>query len=134
MTPGKLDRVVYQGIASYCFGEPIAWPSQVRIARELGVSQPTVSRAIARLVTCGLVEIIERRPARKAPWTFNVYALLEAWKPVAGWVRDRIVERARAARRKAVNKNLKGSTALRPQNVPTVPLAPAVASAQGASP
>jgi DNA-binding transcriptional MocR family regulator len=134
VTLGKLDRVVYQGIASYCFGEPIAWPAQVRIARELGVSQPTVSRAIARLVACGWIEIIERRPARAKPFTFNVYALLEAWKPIAGWVRDRIVERARAMRRKAVNTNLKGSTAFRPQNVPTVPVAPVVASARGASP
>jgi hypothetical protein len=134
MTPGPLERAVYQALASYAFGEPIAWPAQVRLARELGVSQPTVSRSIACLVECGWVEIIERRPARVKPFTYNVYALLEAWKPVASWVRDRIVERARSPRLFAVNTNLKGSRAFRPRKVPEVPLAPGVAAARGASP
>jgi hypothetical protein len=134
VNPRPLDRAVYQGLASYAFGEPICWPSQVRIARELGISQPTVSRSIARLVAAGWIEIIERRPARVEPFTHNVYALLAPWKPVAAWVRDRIVERARAAHLFAVNTNLKGSRAFRPRNVAAVPLAPVVASARGASP
>jgi hypothetical protein len=134
MRPGSLDLAVYQGLATYAFGEPIAWPSQVRIARELGVSQPTVSRCIGRLVDCGWVEIIERRPARIKPFTYNVYALLQAWKPVASWVRDRIVERARMARLFAVNTNPKGYRAFRPSNPTTTRVATSPTAAQGLSP
>ena len=32
------DRVVYQAIASYAFGEAIAWPSQQTIAEDIGGS------------------------------------------------------------------------------------------------
>jgi DNA-binding transcriptional ArsR family regulator len=105
------DRAVFQSLAAYCFHEAVCWPSQTLIARELGVSQPTVSRSVGRLREAGWLKIIERRWGSRCRKLHNVYELLEAWKPISRWVAAKIVKRARDRRFWAVNSNRRSSTA-----------------------
>jgi DNA-binding transcriptional MocR family regulator len=91
---GRARRVYEEGLAAYCFGEAVCWPSQATLARDLGLSRWQVNRAVRELVAAGWVEVVEQRVGRRG-WRHNVYALLEGWRPVADRVRRRIVERAR---------------------------------------
>jgi helix-turn-helix protein len=100
------DRRVYQQIASYAFGEAIAWPGQATVARDLGCSRQAVNRAVQWLVRAGWLEVIERRPGRRG-WTHCVYALLAPFT-ISRWVARRIVDRARRRRLRGVSTNPKG--------------------------
>lgn len=104
-TVSDFDRDVFQALAAYCFHEAVCWPSQALIARDLGSSQPTVSRSIGRLREAGWLKIIERRWSSRYGKLHNVYELLEAWKPISRWVAEHIVKRARDRRFWAVNSN-----------------------------
>jgi hypothetical protein len=109
----RMARVVYQQRACYCFGEAVTWSSQKLIGRDLGVSQPTVSRADGELCKTGRMRLVGRRWSPRTGWMHNVYELLVPWNPISRWVADHIVERglfrgwkARFdARYRAVNTN-----------------------------
>lgn len=72
----ELDRVIYHAIASYAFDEPECWPSQQRIADDLGCRRESVNRAVQRLVKAGWLVIKEKRRDGARGWLHNVYELL----------------------------------------------------------
>jgi DNA-binding transcriptional MocR family regulator len=95
-TPAELrpvsayDQRVYRAIAAYAFDESEAWPSQERVADDLGICREQVNRAVRRLEEAGWLEITERRRGRKG-WWHNVYALLA---PFVSFAAQRITKRA----------------------------------------
>jgi helix-turn-helix protein len=101
------DRGVYQALAAYCFGEPVCWPSQEVLGRDLGCSRYAVNRSIGRLIQAGWLRITEKRPGRRG-WRHNVYTLLAAWRPVDRGTAKRIVECARRRRLRGLHTNPEG--------------------------
>lgn len=60
---GKLSsnaKVAYSVLLSYAWHNDKVFPGQERMAQDMGLSQPTVARAVAELETIGYLEI-ERR-------------------------------------------------------------------------
>lgn len=96
---GALDQRVYVQIARYAFDEAEAWPSQDRIAGELGLWRETVTRAVGRLIRAGWLIVKEKRRGWRSGWLHNVYDLLAPYcvSPLAA---KAITRRAHSTRRK----------------------------------
>jgi biotin operon repressor len=84
---------VYHAIGAYAFGEAEAWPSQDRIAEDLGVSREHVNRMVRELREAGCLTV-DKRWGRRG-WLHNVYQLLEPWGPATQRFIRSIVSRAK---------------------------------------
>jgi predicted transcriptional regulator len=96
---GDLDQRVYAAFARYAFDEAEAWPSQDRIAGELGLCRETINRSVGRLVEAGWMTVKERRWSWRSRWMHNVYELLAPFC-VSELAAKAITRRAHNTRRK----------------------------------
>jgi DNA-binding transcriptional regulator YhcF (GntR family) len=96
---GDLAQRVYAAVARYAFDEAEAWPSQDRIAGELGLCRETVTRAVGRLIRAGWLIVKERRWSWRSDWLHNVYELLAPFC-VSEMAARTITRRAHNTRRK----------------------------------
>src|SRR5690349_21553289 len=93
------DQRVYHAIAAYAPDEAECWPSQERIADDLGCCRETVNRSVHRLAKAGWVAIHKER-RKGARWRHNVYELLADYA-VSELAMRRITRRAHRRARQA---------------------------------
>jgi predicted transcriptional regulator len=102
------ERKVFQALWTYSFdSEAIVYPSQARLAKDVGVSRQTVNQIIGRLINKRWVKMIDKRWAPSwtplsgpRRWMHNVYELLQPpLRPISDLVAKRITRRAHRARK-----------------------------------
>lgn len=99
---------VYGAIASHCFGEPEAWPSQKTLESMTGLGRQAVNRAVRDLVAGGwLVVTKPRYPG--STWQHNRYELMTDFTGLIDSSAARAITR-RAHRRKALADAFVGSS------------------------
>jgi biotin operon repressor len=91
---------VYDAIGAYCFGEAEAWPSQARIADDLGCSREHVNRKVRELRDAGWFTV-EKRVGFYG-WLHNVYLLLEPWMPATQAFIRKVVARAKRRQKRPI--------------------------------
>lgn len=63
---------VLAGLCAFCNRAGITWVSQRRLARDLGISQPAISRQISKLKKLGYIEVLRKGYARARNETVRV--------------------------------------------------------------
>ena len=63
-------KVVYAQLLSYAWNNNYCYPGQVRMAADIGISQPTINRALQELLKSGWLKIDKRGQGRT-----NIYTL-----------------------------------------------------------
>jgi len=92
---------IYDGHGAYVWGEPVVWASQARIAADLGCTREHVNRKTWELIDAGWMRIVEKRKGRKG-WLYNVYELLEPWKPATQAFIRKVVARAKRRQKRPI--------------------------------
>lgn len=84
---GDAATKVYISLVDHANQDHAAYPSQPRIAKQVGLSERTVRRAVDVLAEFGLIEVIPPHGSRRN----NVYRLTtpDDWRPVEGVISDR---------------------------------------------
>ena len=61
----------------------ICWPSQIKIASELGVMQCTISKVIKKLESFNIIKV-EKKRNKNAKWENSIYTFYNpsSWKPL----------------------------------------------------
>jgi hypothetical protein len=112
------ERKVFQALWTYSFdSEAIVYPSQARLAKDVGVSRQTVNQIIGRLINKRWVKMIDKRWAPSwtplsgpRRWMHNVYELLEPpLRPISDLVAKSITRAAHKARRTVFTISVKVS-------------------------
>ncbi|MGB9376393.1 MAG: helix-turn-helix domain-containing protein [Mycobacteriales bacterium] len=95
----QFDRRVYQAIAAYAWDEAECYPSQERVARDVGCARESANRAVQNLIAAGWLRIKARRWRPGARYWHNVYELLADYR-VGDLTMKRIIRRCHNTARK----------------------------------
>src|SRR5687767_10452126 len=95
----SLAERVYRVIAAYAPDEPICFPSQRLIARDVGCTRETANRKVQELIRAGWLRIVDTRWSFRTGWQHNVYELLAPFA-VSALAMKRITRRAHNTARK----------------------------------
>jgi DNA-binding MarR family transcriptional regulator len=73
------EKLVFCAIRQHLRKNAIAYPSQARLSQELGISRPTVVKAVGRLCELGFLSIIYKTRRGKKDWFHNVYKFTDKY-------------------------------------------------------
>lgn len=103
-----LAQHIFHAFARYAWNEAECFPSHKTIADEVGCARETVTRKVSLLRAAGQLNIKERRWSKFTGWTFNVYELLGAFKPIGVPTVKRMVRKAHNTKSKMARRRKDG--------------------------